>query len=217
MLVDLNLRGRRAVVAGAGGEAEKRVSGLLGQGCEILVIGEGPGPRLEGLARDGRIGLEERRITGVRFVAELRPDVVIAATDDGPLNARIMAAARRRGAIAYSSDDPEGSDYANASVIDFAGAVQVAVYTGGQSPAMSRRLAAMCRDALRGVITPREIGHIRVQREARGLARRAIPSQRRRRQYLRSVLDDAEIDRLVRAGQLGRAKRHAARMLGDWK
>ena len=158
MIVDLNLRGRRVLVVGAGGEAEKRVGSLLDQGCEITVVGTPEGhpvsARISGLAEEGAVRLVRRTVGDAGLVAEMMPDVVIATTSSRGLNRMITEAARRERIIAYSSDDPEGSDFANLAVIRAAGGlVRVAVSTGGRSPAMSKEIKARVEEALAGTLT----------------------------------------------------------------
>ena len=167
MIVDLNLRGRRVLVVGAGGEAEKRVGSLLDQGCEITVVGTPKGHpvsrRIAGLAEEGAVRLVRRTVGDAGLVAEMMPDIVISTTSSRGLNRMITGAARRERIIAYSSDDPEGSDFANLAVIRAAGGmVRVAVSTGGRSPAMSKEIRDRVEKALEGTVTDEDIDRIRV-------------------------------------------------------
>ena len=167
MIVDLNLRGRRVLVVGAGGEAEKRVGSLLDQGCEITVVGTPEGHpvsrRITGLAEEGAVRLVRRTVGDAGLVTEMMPDVVIATTSSRGLNRMITGAARRERIIAYSSDDPEGSDFANLAVIRAAGGMlRVAVSTGGRSPAMSKEIRDRVEKALEGTVTDEDIDRIRV-------------------------------------------------------
>ena len=40
MIVDLDLQNKTVVVVGGGNEAEKRINGIIRQGCEIIVISD---------------------------------------------------------------------------------------------------------------------------------------------------------------------------------
>jgi uroporphyrin-III C-methyltransferase/precorrin-2 dehydrogenase/sirohydrochlorin ferrochelatase len=65
--------------------------------------------------------------------------LAIAATGDRAVNAAVFAGAERRRLLANSVDDLSHSTFI-APAIARAGAVQVAVTTGGQSPALAKRL-----------------------------------------------------------------------------
>ena len=59
----------------------------------------------------------------------------MATTNDRALNRKIVEKARKMKSYAYASDDPEVSDFAHPSVINVADTVQIAISTGGSSPA----------------------------------------------------------------------------------
>ena len=63
----------------------------------------------------------------------------MATTNDKGLNRKIVQKARKMKSYAYASDDPEISDFAHPSVINIADTLQVAISTGGSSPAMQER------------------------------------------------------------------------------
>lgn len=106
--------GRRACVVGTGDAAARRRRDLERAGAEVHTTG--PGWRTEDFA-------------GCR--------VVVVCVDDwaGPADA-----ARAAGALVYVPDVPEASDLVMAAIVRRAG-LQIAVSTGGRSPAAARRLA----------------------------------------------------------------------------
>ncbi|CAI9832183.1 MAG: hypothetical protein MPI95_01345 [Nitrosopumilus sp.] len=214
MIVDLRLAGRRAVVVGGGRQAARRIRALSGEGCSITVVAAEACPAVQKMAGAGRVRLIRRRVRGAGFIPRMRPHLVVAATGDGALNAEIAAAARRAGALAYRSDDASDSDFANAAVARV-GSIRAAIFTGGRSPAVSRRLRIRAERAIRGEITGADSAMAQVQEAARRAARGAIPTQAGRRRYLRRVEEDPEVDRLIRAGRQAAAGRRAVAMLGE--
>ena len=66
--------------------------------------------------------------------------MIITTTDDKKINEKILKLQKTRKIFAYSSDNPEKSDFSNPAIIDFKNIVQIAIFTGGQSPAMSKKL-----------------------------------------------------------------------------
>ncbi len=65
--------------------------------------------------------------------------LVIAATDDPTVNQSVWTEAERRGCLINVVDDPQHSNFILPAVVR-RGEVSVAVSTGGNSPALARRL-----------------------------------------------------------------------------
>ena len=62
MIVDLNVRGKHAIVVGGGTEGVRKVRGLLGQGCRITVISNRVNRFLTDQATRGKIELVKARL-----------------------------------------------------------------------------------------------------------------------------------------------------------
>ena len=74
---------------------------------------------------------------------------------------------------AYASDDPEVSDFAHPSVINIADTIQVAVSTGGSSPAMARKIRLKVESFLKKNISSEDIYQIKLQKFARFEAKKS--------------------------------------------
>ena len=216
MIVDLNLRGKSAVVIGGGREAQKRIRSLSGEGCSITVLSGSVTPQIDGLAKSGAIRLERQDVTDAGFVPRLRPDIIITATDDMEINRMIIAEGKRNGIITYSSDDPDGSDFSNPAVIDIEDTVKVAIFTGGRSPAMAKRIRAKSEEALRRIVTGEDIARIRIHGIAREIAKEEIPAQPERKTCLEGIMSDAGIDQLIKDGRTKEAEARAIALVRDW-
>lgn len=217
MIIDLHLEGKLVVVVGGGSEGLRRVDSLLGQGCEIILFSDRTNGRIDGHVRGGRIRFRRAALKDAGFLSEFRPHVVIAATSDGDLNRRILRKAKSMGCLAYASDDPAGSDFAHPSVVSVGGAIQVAVSTGGRSPAVAAELKELAGAAVREIVEREGLaGQVRLQEDARAEARRRIPDQRRRGAFLRSVMGDETVKRFVRDGNPEGARTRMIEMLGEW-
>lgn len=113
------------------------------------------------------------------------PALVVAATDDGDLNAAVERAARERDVLVNRADaagdrDP-GSVVVPATVRD--DPVVVAMATGGASPALSRYLRERIEDDLAGAGAMAELtADLRTELQARGV------EPGRRRQAVRDVV-----------------------------
>jgi precorrin-2 dehydrogenase/sirohydrochlorin ferrochelatase len=132
----LDLSGRRCLVVGGGEIAERKVRALLDCAARVIVVSPALTPGLSALARADRIVHHRRAFlrTDVRGCA-----VVIAATGAALADAAVAAAARRRRALVNVVDRPAQCDFIFPSVLR-RGNFQIAVSTGGRSPALAREI-----------------------------------------------------------------------------
>ncbi|MFL6494234.1 MAG: bifunctional precorrin-2 dehydrogenase/sirohydrochlorin ferrochelatase, partial [Nitrososphaera sp.] len=91
MIVDLNLKGKRAVVIGGGTEGIRKVRALLGQDCKITVISNRVNRFLVDQAALGRIELIKANLRDANILANYQDAfLVLAATNDRELNRIIV-------------------------------------------------------------------------------------------------------------------------------
>jgi len=132
----LKLAGRRCLVLGAGRVAQEKIEGLLHAGADVRVVAPQATGRIQSWARDGRIRWDARKFRS----SDLRGAfLVVAATSAPALHAEIYRKARRRGVLCNVVDDPEHCDFYYGSVVR-RGSLQIAISTGGHSPALAQRL-----------------------------------------------------------------------------
>ena len=217
MIVDLNLRGNLVIVVGAGGEGIKKVNSLLTQDCKILVISDRANTQIQKLAKQGKIEFKKTRLEDADFLDEYEPFLVMAATDDRGLNRKIVEKAKKMRAYAYAADDPEVSDFAHPSVINIQDTIQVAISTGGRSPAMARKLKLKAEKIFQNLVDKEDIYQIRLQQSARELAKKKIPTVLGRKKFLYSVLNNKKIKQLLKEDKLASAQDEVKRLLGEWK
>ena len=217
MIVDLNLQGRKVVVIGGGNESLKRIKSLLKQNCEITIISENISPQINRLVRSKKIKLVKQNIKNISFISKYNPSLIITTTDDKMLNQKIIKSAKKRRIVVYSSDNPEESDFSNPAIIDFENTIQIAIFTGGKSPAMSKRLKEEAEKIFKKIITKKDISQIKLQKIAREKAKKKISTQIERKEYLKRIMEDKEIDQLIKDGQMKKAEKRADIILRDWK
>ena len=217
MIIDLNLQDKKIIIIGGGKEAQKRISSILKQGCDITVISDTINSQINKLIKTKKIKLIKQKVTDTKFISKLKPDMIITTTNDKKINQRIINDAKKGKIIVYSSDNPEDSDFSNPSIIDFENIVQIAIFTGGKSPIMSKKIKEKSEKALKKIITKEDIAQIKIQKTARKLAKEVISTQEQRREYLRSIISDNEIDQLIKDGQMKKAEKRAITILRNWK
>ena len=217
MIIDLNLHDKTVIVIGGGNEAQKRINSLLKQDCEILVISDSVNSQINKLVKANKIKLKKQKIQDTKFISKLKPNMIITTTNDKNLNQKIINSAKKSKIIAYSSDNPEDSDFSNPAIIDFENMIQIAIFTGGRSPAMSKKIRIQSEKIFKKIITKEDIDQIKIQKIARKLAKEIIPTQTQRREYLRSIITDNKVEQLIKDGQLKKAERRAITILRNWK
>ncbi|MEO6836190.1 MAG: hydroxymethylbilane synthase [Candidatus Tumulicola sp.] len=130
--------GRRALIVGGGGVAARKAESLVAAGFPIFVVASSIGAALRLLLAQRGGGSAER---------PYEPDdvdgaaLVIAATDDDEVNARVVRDARAARVLVCDATDPERGDFSMAAAVRL-GTVTLGIDSGGASPAFSKRIAA---------------------------------------------------------------------------
>jgi precorrin-2 dehydrogenase/sirohydrochlorin ferrochelatase len=217
MIINLNLEGKKIIVVGGGNEAEKRIKSILNEKCEIIVISDSVNTQISKLVKTKKIKLKKQKIENIKFILELNPDLIITTTNDKKINQKIINYAKKKKIIAYSSDNPEESDFSNPAIIDFEKMIQVAIFTGGRSPVMSKKIKSKVEIVLKKVISKEDITQIKIQKISRKIAKEVIPTQSERKECLRSIMTDNHIDQLIKDGQIKKAEKRATEIIKKWK
>ncbi|HZR33684.1 MAG TPA: bifunctional precorrin-2 dehydrogenase/sirohydrochlorin ferrochelatase [Terriglobales bacterium] len=174
----MKLTGRWCLVVGGGKVAEPKIQSLLQAGATVRVIALDVNERVSQWAREGSIVCELRAFRPGDLEGQF---LVIAATDSDEVNHRIYAEARRREVLCNNVDDPEHCDFYYPAVVR-RGRLQIAISTGGESPALAQRLRAELEEQYgeeyAGWVS--ELGETR----RKLLAADLDPEQRRRRLHL---------------------------------
>src|SRR5256886_7391619 len=157
LIVDLNLKGNLVVVVGGGNEGLKKVNALLTQDCKILLVSDSINRQIESYIKKKKIAFKKMKLKDVNFITKSKPFMVLATTDDRKLNRKIVEQAKKMRCYAYAADDPEVSDFAFGSVINIEDTVQIAVSTGGRSPAMARKLRMQAEKVFKNLIKKEDI------------------------------------------------------------
>ncbi len=132
----LKLEGRRCLVVGAGEIGESKIASLLDTKGIVLVVAPTGTATVEKWAREGKIQWSKREFQDSDLDGCL---MVIAATSSSQLHERISGLARERGVLCNIVDVPELCDFYYGAVVT-RGALQIAISTDGESPALAQRL-----------------------------------------------------------------------------
>lgn len=148
----LRLEGKVALVVGGGNVAAEKVPPLINAGAKITLVSPDLHPRLQDAANNGRIDWHQRRFEDSDIEGAL---IVFAATDDHAVNRHVFELCERAGKLANVVDDIPLCNFFVPSIAE-AGPVQVAVNTGGSSPA----LAGYLRRRIQAEMLSPEVGEL---------------------------------------------------------
>lgn len=131
----LNLRNRTCVVVGGSEMAEGKARELMDAGASVRLIASEVTQQIFEWARCGILDWKPRFYTN----GDLQDVYLVVSVADPETNARVFADAERQHTFCNSVDDiPNCSCYASAVVRR--GPLQIAISTGGNSPALAQRL-----------------------------------------------------------------------------
>ena len=216
MIVDLHLKGNLVIVVGSGNEGVKKVNSLLTQDCKILVISDKLNSQIERYVKQGKIKFKKTKLKDAVFLSKYKPYLVMATTSDRILNRKIVEKAKKMKSYAYASDDPEISDFAHPSVINIADTIQIAISTGGSSPAMARKIKLKAEPFFKKNISNEDIYQIKLQKFARFEAKQVLSTQLDRKKFLYAVMNDKRVKGLLKEGKYKMSQVRVKKMLKEW-
>jgi precorrin-2 dehydrogenase len=199
----LSLSGRRCVVVGGGPVAERKIEGLLEAGASVTVVSPALTTKLKTLVKEKKVrhfmrDYRKGDLSGYRLA--------LVATDDGQVNRAVYEEAQELDVFINSADDPAHCDFILPSVLR-RGELQVAVASGGSSPALSR----MIREELEKYFTEDYAALSELVAEVRRELKEnnvSVDSEAWRRAL------DGDMRRMVREGDIKGAKRYLRERVG---
>jgi precorrin-2 dehydrogenase/sirohydrochlorin ferrochelatase len=132
----LKLAGRPCLVAGAGGIGESKISSLLEADARVCVVAPEATSQVQSWAESRKIEWLQRAWEPADLDGMF---LVVAATSSTEVHEHIFGEATRRGVLCNIVDVPALCDFYYPAVVQ-RGALQIAISTAGQSPALAQRL-----------------------------------------------------------------------------
>jgi precorrin-2 dehydrogenase/sirohydrochlorin ferrochelatase len=186
----LDVTGARCVVVGGGRVAARKAHALAVAGADVLVVAPQTGDEIEALAaasphvRVTRKLFDERDLEGALLA--------VAATDDLAVNERVGRLARDRGVLVNVVDQPALSTFLVPAAVSH-GRLQVAVSTGGASPAFARRL----RERLEEQLSPRLAAYLDAMAEIRSMVFEQVKDSAARAAIFEALAADDVVETYV--------------------
>jgi siroheme synthase-like protein len=161
---------------------------MLRYGAKVTVVSPEFTDEIEAWARDGRIQIkrkpyEESDLEGA--------SIVIASTDSEAVNERIARDCRRRKIPVNVVDVTHLCEFIVPAILE-KGSIQLAVSTGGKSPALARTL----KEDLQRMIGPEYAEMNDLLGELRPAAKKALPTDADRKRFFDGILASGVLDML---------------------
>lgn len=128
--IALRLKNKPVTVVGAGKIARRKIKTLLGFGAHVKVIAPKVMPYISALSGKGKISLLKKRY---RTLDIKGASLVIAATSDRVINARVSRDCREKGILVNVVDDSRSCEFISPAIIKKAGLV-IAISSDAKNP-----------------------------------------------------------------------------------
>ena len=174
MIVDLHVESRSILIIGGGRQATRKAEAMLREGALVTVVSPQFSATLEEMARDKRLKIIQKTAADDNTLLEAHPDILVAATDDIALNARLVELAKSLGILAYNASSPRNSDYSHVAVAEIDDIIKVGVSTGGKSPVMAKAIRDTILAMLKRTVTEEMMMHLKDEGVRRDLRRDCV-------------------------------------------
>lgn len=189
--IALDVHERACLVVGGGAVALRKVEWLRGAGARVEVIAKRACAELCELAAVFAVSLDERAFED-RDVEQQSYALVIAATDDRELNARVSSLAKARGIPVNVVDSPDLCTFIVPALVERA-PITIGISTEGSSPVLAR----LVRRRIESVL-PTDLGALaRFAAARRQAVKDAVPSATARRAFWEDVLEGDVAERVL--------------------
>ena len=184
----LDIENRNALIIGGGNVCARKVETMLKYGARVTVLAPRVTDEIEKWAHDGEIQLlrkryEEKDLEGA--------NIVIASTDNEAVNTQIAEDCRRRRIPVNVVDVTHLCEFIVPAIVE-KGSIQIAVSTGGSSPAVARTL----KEDLQRFVGPEYDEVNRVLGTLRDGAKKALPTDLDRKKFFDGIIAGGVLDML---------------------
>lgn len=198
----LDIEERSVLIIGGGEVCARKAETMMKYGGTVKVVSPQFTDEIEQWARDGKLTLarklyDESDLTGAA--------IVIASTDDKCINARIARDCRRRKIPVNVVDVTHLCEFIVPAIIE-SGSIQIAISTGGKSPALARTL----KEDLRRTIGSEYAEVNDLLGTLRAGAKKTLPTDIDRKRFFDGIIADG-ILQMLREGKRREAFETVAR------
>ena len=186
--VYLDIEEREVLIIGGGNVCARKAETMMKYGAHVTIVSPEFTDEIEQWAAQGVLALrrkpyEEPDLNGA--------SIVIASTDDPCINARIARDCRRRKIPVNVVDVTHLCEFIVPAIVE-SGSIQIAVSTGGKSPALARTL----KEDLQKFVGPEYDEVNQVLGSLRSAAKKTLPTDIDRKRFFDSIIAQGILDML---------------------
>ena len=184
----IDIEDRDVVIIGGGNVCARKAETMMKYGAHVTIVSPEFTDEIEAWATEGVLELrrkpyEEPDLNGA--------SIVIASTDDPCINARIARDCRRRKIPVNVVDVTHLCEFIVPAIVE-SGSIQIAVSTGGKSPALARTL----KEDLQKFVGPEYDEVNQVLGSLRSAAKKTLPTDIDRKRFFDSIIAKGILDML---------------------
>lgn len=188
----LDIEDRAVLIIGGGEVCARKAETMLKYGGRVTIVSPVFTDEIEGWAAAGRVAVS-RKLYDESDLAGAA--IVIASTDDRCVNARVARDCRRRKIPVNVVDVTHLCEFIVPAIIE-TGSIQIAISTGGKSPALARTL----KEDLKRVIGDEYAEVNDVLGTLRAGAKKTLPTDIDRKRFFDGIIADGILE-MLRAGK----------------
>ena len=188
----IDIEDRDVVIIGGGNVCARKAETMMKYGARVTIVSPEFTDEIEQWAREGKLAIKRKHYDDADLEGA---NIVIASTDDQRVNEQIAADCRRRRIPVNVVDVTPLCEFIVPAIIE-SGSVQIAVSTGGKSPALARTL----KEDLQRLVGPEYAEVNDVLGTLRDGAKRVLPTDVDRKRFFDGIIARGILD-MLRAGR----------------
>jgi precorrin-2 dehydrogenase len=188
----LDIEGRNVVIIGGGNVCARKAETMMNYGARVTVISPQFAGEIEKWAADGALQIRRKKYEESDLDGA---NIVIASTDDEAVNTQIASDCRRRRIPVNVVDVTHLCEFIVPAIIE-KGSIQIAVSTGGKSPALARTL----KEDLMRTVGPEYDEVNQLLGSLRAEAKKVLPTDVDRKRFFDGIIAEGILD-MLRSGR----------------
>jgi siroheme synthase-like protein len=194
----LDIENRNVVIVGGGEVCTRKAETMLRYGAKVTIVSPSFTDEIERWAAEGRLTLARKRYESADIEDA---HIVIASTDETAVNEQVAADARARRIPVNVVDVTPLCEFIVPAIIEKDG-IQIAISTGGKSPALARTL----KEDLSRAVGPEYSEINDLLGSLRAAAKQALPTDVDRKNFFDGIIARGVLQ-MLREGRRGEAYR----------